>query len=33
MDFYHDAGQFYWGTTKTWNSKSLKKMIKAQSMN
>jgi len=22
-DFYHDAGQFYWGTPKAWNSKNL----------
>ena len=21
-DFYHDAGQFYWGTSKAWYSKS-----------
>ncbi len=22
-DFYHDAGQFYWGTPRAWNSKNL----------
>ena len=22
-DFYHDAGQFYWGTPRAWNSKKL----------
>ena len=22
QDFYHDAGQFYWGTAKSWYSKS-----------
>ncbi len=22
QDFYHDAGQFYWGTVKSWYSKN-----------
>ena len=22
MNFYHDAGQFYWGSVKSWYSKN-----------
>ena len=23
QDFYHDAGQFYWGTSKSWYSRNI----------
>ena len=31
-DFYHDAGQFYWGTPEVWCSKNIL-IIKVQFMN
>ena len=32
-EFFHDAGQFYWGTVKSWYSKISFQTIKVQFMN